>query len=323
MKRCYFPLEIEVALAMWHEFSANKKPTFRKKGVWAAAVEYALSYLNDSYYVTQKDIANKYQVSANSISKNYDTFLNYWDIFGDTKDDPFDFPSIQSIEKRLDALRTHLEQAQPKDEEELQQILEKINEEGLPEELPVTPKSQSQNIIYDAWEIDDSNEKVRLAKKALQIYPYNADAYLILAQETAESLQEQKVLLLQGLEAGEKSLGSNFMQNNMGNFWGIVSTRSYMRVKYTLAQCLWELGEKEEALTHMRELLKLNPNDNQGVRYLLTKYLLETNKLEECKVLLEEYKEDFSAFWLYNKALLDYKMEDKHSAEIYYKMLSV
>ena len=141
-----------------------------------------------------------------------------------------------------------MEQAQPKDEEELQQILEKINEEGLPEELPVTPKSQSQNIIYDAWEIDDSNEKVRLAKKALQIYPYNADAYLILAQETAESLQEQKVLLLQGLEAGEKSLGSNFMQNNMGNFWGIVSTILYAS-KYTLAQCLWELG-KEEALTH-------------------------------------------------------------------------
>lgn len=321
MKGYYFPLEIEIALATWQEFSSNLKPLFRKKGVWAAAVEYALSYLSCTS-VYQKDIAAKYNVSVNSISKNYYKFLSYWNYFRDTEDDePYFPPTIgynrKIVEREIAALHAYLEQVKPKDEKELQQIIAEINKKGLPKVTTASPEFQSQELIYDAWETGDPREKIKLAKKALQIYPYNADAYLILAEESAMSLPLQKAFLLKGLEAGEKSLGSDFFQKNTGNFWSIIESRPYMRVKSALAQCLWELGEKENALQHLRELLELNPNDNQGIRYLLLSYLLATNRLEECKKLLEKYDEDYSANWLYNKALVEYKRKDKALADLY------
>ncbi len=323
MKGHYFPIEIEIALAAWQEFSAIKKPMFRKKGVWAAAVEYALSHLNDYYSVTQKYIATKYNVSANSISKNYYRLLNFWNAFADTEDydGPYFPPTIghnrRAVERETAAIQAYLEQAKPKDEEELQQILANINKQELPKPTLTSPKSQSQELIYDAWEFDNPKERIKLAKKALQIYPYNADAYLILAEDSAVSLPKQKALLLKGLEAGEKSLDPDLFQNDIGHFWGILETRPYMRVKSALAQCLWELGEQEDALNHLRELLKLNPNDNQGIRYLLSTYLLAANKLVEYKEVLDKYGEEGSANLLYNRALVEYKQKNKPLADSY------
>jgi len=40
-----------------------------------------------------------------------------------------------------------------------------------------------------------------------------------------------------------------------------------MCTRAALAQVLWRLGRCEEAVDHQRELLRLNPNDNQGLRY--------------------------------------------------------
>jgi len=53
-----------------------------------------------------------------------------------------------------------------------------------------------------------------------------------------------------------------------------------MRARAALAQCLWSLGKHEEAIGHYRELLRLNPSDNQGMRYLLAASLLELGKID-------------------------------------------
>jgi Flp pilus assembly protein TadD len=37
-----------------------------------------------------------------------------------------------------------------------------------------------------------------------------------------------------------------------------------MRAKAALADALWESGNFYPAMAHCREMLKLNPNDNQG-----------------------------------------------------------
>ncbi len=62
-------------------------------------------------------------------------------------------------------------------------------------------------------------------------------------------------------------------------------------------------GKPDEAVTHFRELLRLNPNDNQGVRYLLAVILLETRKIEALEELLGQYDEP-TADWLFTKALV-------------------
>ncbi|HXY17585.1 MAG TPA: tetratricopeptide repeat protein [Gaiellaceae bacterium] len=74
--------------------------------------------------------------------------------------------------------------------------------------------------------------------------------------------------------AGERALGPRIFAEGAGYFWGLVETRPYMRARAALAALLWKLGRREEALEHARELLRLNPNDNQGIRYQQAKWLL-------------------------------------------------
>ena len=81
MKKHYTPLEIEILISLWYEYSAHQEPIFRKPGVWAAALEYSLSYLNGSRSVRQRDVATKYRVSVSSVSKYHNRFLDYWTDF--------------------------------------------------------------------------------------------------------------------------------------------------------------------------------------------------------------------------------------------------
>lgn len=62
------------------------------------------------------------------------------------------------------------------------------------------------------------------------------------------------------------------------------------------------------ALDHYRELLRLNPNDNQGVRYLLLPTLLEQGRDEEADRLIAEYEGDIQAMWPYAKALRTFRV---------------
>jgi tetratricopeptide (TPR) repeat protein len=117
-------------------------------------------------------------------------------------------------------------------------------------------------------------------------------------------------LYAQGVAAGERALGKKFFKEEIGNFWGILETRPYMRARLGLAQCLEALGQVEEAVEHYREMLRLNPMDNQGIRHLLLSCLLEINADQEARELLKEYKNDGAlALWCYARALLTFRQK--------------
>jgi tetratricopeptide (TPR) repeat protein len=174
---------------------------------------------------------------------------------------------------------------------------------------PTTPLERAQDLIYEAFETESSRKRVQLAKKALNVSPDCADAYVLLAEESAKSLQEAKDLYEKGVQAGERALGEETFEEEAGHFWGILETRPYMRAREGLAACLWELGEREAAIEHCREMLDLNPGDNQGIRYELARWLLDEEMDEELGELLERYEEDASAFWVYTRALWMFRKE--------------
>jgi tetratricopeptide (TPR) repeat protein len=76
-----------------------------------------------------------------------------------------------------------------------------------------------------------------------------------------------------------------------------------------LALTLWETGQCDEALATWREMLCLNPNDNQGVRYRLMAALLELQRDAEAKELEKAYMDDGVAEWLYAVSLLIFRAE--------------
>jgi len=174
---------------------------------------------------------------------------------------------------------------------------------------PSTLLERAQELIYDAFDTDDPQRRVDLAEEALQISEDCADAYVLLAEETAEDAQEARELYEAGTRAGERALGDEIFTEEVGNFWGILETRPYMRAREGLASSLWVLGERSQALSHYRRILELNPNDNQGVRYELAGCLLEEGLDEELGELLGQYEDEASAYWLYTRALWRFRTE--------------
>jgi tetratricopeptide (TPR) repeat protein len=176
-------------------------------------------------------------------------------------------------------------------------------------ERELTPLEQAQDKMYEAWEARSRKARVRLAREALAISPDCADAYVLLAEETARTPDEALRLYEEGMRAGERALGPEAFAEDVGNFWGTLETRPYMRARAGVAECLWEMGETASAVEHYQELLRLNPGDNQGNRYPLAQLLLQEGKNEELGALLEEYGEKASAEWAYTRALWLFRHE--------------
>jgi tetratricopeptide (TPR) repeat protein len=165
----------------------------------------------------------------------------------------------------------------------------------------------AQEVIYDAWEAPTKKRRIALARKALEISPDCADAYLILAETEAASIEDVINLYRQGLEAGERAIGKKAFKNDVGHFWGLLETRPYMRARAGLAECLRAEGKPEEAVEHYWDMLRLNPNDNQGIRDLLMPCLIELGRDKDAEKLFKQYKEDGMAVWIYSRALLDFR----------------
>jgi tetratricopeptide (TPR) repeat protein len=160
--------------------------------------------------------------------------------------------------------------------------------------------------MWSAWDMKDRGRRIAAARQALDLSPLCADAYVLLAEEAAQTAEETTELYRQGVEAGEAALGAEPFEKDVGYFWGILETRPYMRARNGLAQALWAIGRHEEAIGHYRELLRLNPNDNQGNRYLLAECLLKLDRDDEVAALLDDYSEG-SAEFEYTAALLAFR----------------
>jgi len=171
------------------------------------------------------------------------------------------------------------------------------------EEHNRTPLSRAQDLIYEAKEYMYAKDRVACANEALEISPDCADAYCILAEDKAKKLTDKIAYYQKGVEAGQRALGSSFFRENKKHFWGLIESRPFMRAKLGLALRLWESGDKKEGISHCWDLLELNESDNQGVRYILINFLVETKDIEGLEKLFKFTPNDGSALWLYPKAL--------------------
>ncbi|MGX9182028.1 hypothetical protein [Mesorhizobium sp. BHbdii] len=175
------------------------------------------------------------------------------------------------------------------------------------------PVEAAQHIMYEAWEATTRSKRIALARKALKVSPLCADAYVLLAEEEAKSVEEALTWYQKGVEAGEQALGAEGFEEYAGHFWGFLETRPYMRARAGLAAALWRLGQHQEAIGHYWAMLELNPNDNQGIRYVLAGHLLARNAIKALKKLIQD---DGVAAWLYTQALLAFRENDRDADQL-------
>lgn len=169
-----------------------------------------------------------------------------------------------------------------------------------------SPLGRALELVHEAYEQRDPRRREALARKAIEVCADCADAYSLLAED-ARSVQEAVEQYEEAVAAGRRAIGEKTFRRLVGQFWGHLETRPYMRARYGLAHALWEAGRHEDAVAHYADMLRLNPNDNQGIRYVLSDCLLALERHEEVERLLDEYPQDDSAGWAYTRALLEFR----------------
>jgi tetratricopeptide (TPR) repeat protein len=219
-----------------------------------------------------------------------------------------------SLEQEMAQLGKLLNDREFESIDEVNAFLQELMAESggmIPKARAETPLEKAQELIYQAMEAPTERKAIQLARKALKLSPDCADAYLLLGDLDAKSIEETRDYYEKAVAAGERAIGPENFEHGKGHFWGIIETRPYMRARLQLAELLWELGEPEAALTHYRELLELNPGDNQGVRYMLLNALLQLCKNDEAEALLAQFEDDAFALWLYSRALLLFRQQGR------------
>jgi tetratricopeptide (TPR) repeat protein len=119
----------------------------------------------------------------------------------------------------------------------------------------------------DYWEAGDERGAARLFRRALKLDPLHADAHnhLGILSLQARRLKEAEAHFRAAVEGGARHLDREGAQVH----WGFLTNRPYLRGLANLALVLEDRKRWAEALEVHRQLLALNPDDHQGVRYLI------------------------------------------------------
>ena len=213
-------------------------------------------------------------------------------------------------ERSLAKLMQELDKQDFENVDQLNEFMKTMQGKSL-DDLPesTTDKGRSQDLVLQAYDETPAKGK-KLIKQALELDPDNADAYNYLAS-VENDVDKALALYRQAVEAGERALGEEFIQENKGHFWGLFETRPYMRAKSGVAGCLYAKNRVNATIEVYREMIELNPNDNQGVRYLLATILLSKKDLSDYESFVKKYEGEDSALWHYNNALYHFKKMGK------------
>ncbi len=170
---------------------------------------------------------------------------------------------------------------------------------------PPAALDRARRLAAQAAESLVPTKRLALAKEAVATSPDCAEGYILLA-EMANTRKQALTYYEQAVDAATRVLGPETFRRGEGLFWGLIETRPYMRARIGLAEALWASGRRVEAIDHVLEMLRLNPGDNQGLRYMLTGWLLNQDQLDRLDELLAKYDED-SSTWVYTKALVAFR----------------
>lgn len=116
-----------------------------------------------------------------------------------------------------------------------------------------------------------------------------ADCKAVKHARTIFEREEQK---LRG-EASDVLTPANPLETSVGHFWGILSTRKYMRARYALARAILDIKTFDAvklAAEHVRDMLRLCRSDNLGVRDMLPAIYLRLGRDQDAYDIIKWFQ---------------------------------
>jgi len=185
------------------------------------------------------------------------------------------------------------------------------------------------------WECLDSNHNEKAKQyftKAIKVYPKHTDSLNGLGcyyYDTKQNYEKAKSYYQQALESSEQLIKEMNETKEKILYWGVLETRPYMRSLHGLGICNYKLGNKklepnllDESLKIFNKMLKLNPNDNQGIRYLIPDVYQKKGdydkSLKKYLKIIKDEGSDYNSILLLNLSILYYKLSDLQNAEKYF-----
>jgi len=181
------------------------------------------------------------------------------------------------------------------------------------------------DLVFDGWEIctplhkgvkltDSQYRKAKkIFEKARKLNPDNADAYnglgflyLWLTEDLAKAEKMYKLAVTKGAkQLGHKSVYEVYKcEQCKESMWKVTETRPLMRALEGLGWAYYKQGKLKDAFKNFDMMLKLNPSDNQGARYMIGIILLQVGMIAEAiKFYKKFWKSDIDPSVKFNFAL--------------------
>ena len=169
---------------------------------------------------------------------------------------------------------------------------------------------ESADLLARAWNEEDPFEQIELVMAALARDPENLDAQCLLCELLTATPGDEIDDLKEVIQKAEMKLGPEMMKEFVGNFLMISDTRPYMRARRRLADLYMLTGRREEAIAAFQDMLRLNPNDDQGVRNDLVRLFLQERRFDDLAKLAEQFHAEESAIFLWAEVLAQFIKND-------------
>ena len=157
----------------------------------------------------------------------------------------------------------------------------------------------------DLWEKGHDEVAEKMLCAVVAECPHHMDALhhlsLIYREQGRET--EAYICCQAAVGIGLHALPQKFSWKTARMEWAWLENRPFLRAYHSLG--LWHLGNAryDEAIGIFRRLLSVNPNDNQGVRYLLPHCWFEKNEPSKIVTHCRKYRKDVAPEILYSEAL--------------------
>lgn len=204
------------------------------------------------------------------------------------------------------------ETEEPAEEESGKLIIADFNESTPPDSNTASlsgAAEKARNTAMLAFEQENLKKGIKLAKKALYIWPDCVEAYIYLAETDAKNLDQALNYFDKAVKAAEKTLSPETIEKHKGKIWDLIEARPYMIARISLASHLVANDELEEAVQQFWDILELDADDVFDMRYMLAKCLFTLEDYENLQRLWKIFSKDDSSAWLYDGALLTYTLE--------------